>query len=135
MNKVLIALLTLGHTAFAGDAGYFSRTCVSGTQRTVLTMLNDYSTEGGQIYTLVVDGVPATYKFSDKSVSESGDDGILTISKNSQKVFKMNFNASTGALTLTIYQDPRVGTIAEHGMTSVTPFDVQLSCKDFWPNP
>lgn len=137
MNKVFIALLTLtlGHTAFAGDAGYFSRTCVSGTQRTVLTMLNDYTTEGGQIYTLVIDGVPATYKFSDATVSESGDDGVLTISKNSQKAFKTNFNPESGALTLTIYKDPRVGTIAEHGMTSSVPFDVQLKCTDFWPNP
>ena len=134
MKSLLASLVLLSSTyAFAGDAGYFSRTCISSSQRTVLTSLNDY-TENAPIYTLVVDGVPAVYNFSDPSVKETGEDGVLTISKNGVNAFKSNFNADNGKMTLTIYNDPRLGTIAEHGATP-TPITIQLQCKDFWPNP
>lgn len=130
---VTITTLLLSQNLLAGDAGYFSRTCLSSSQRTVLTTLNDYS-QGAPIYTLIVDGVPAIYDMNDASVKEAGDDGILTISKNGVDGFKTDFNAENGKMTLTIFQDPRNGTIAEHGATPA-PVIVQLQCKDFWPNP
>lgn len=129
---ILLSLLSASYS-FAGDAGYFSRTCVSASQRTVLTILNDY-TENAPIYTLIVDGVPAVYNLNDTSVNETGDDGVLTISKSGTNIFKTDFNVNNGQMTLTIYQDPRMGTIAEHGATAV-PINVSLKCKDFWPNP
>lgn len=134
MKSFLATLVLLSSTyAFAGDAGYFSRTCISSSQRTVLTILNDY-TENAPIYTLIVDGVPAVYNLSDASVKEAGDDGVLTISQKGVDAFKSDFNADNGKMTLTIYNDPRNGTIAQHGATP-TPITVQLQCKDFWPNP
>jgi len=120
---------------FAGDAGYFSRTCVSKTQRTVLTILNDYSDlNSAAIYTLVIDGVPAVYNLKDKTIKETGDDGVLTVSKNNVEAFKSDFNDTTGKMNLTVYIDPRAGTIAEHGVTA-SPITVQLQCVDYWPEP
>lgn len=123
----------IGQSAFAGDAGYFSRTCVSATQRTVLTILEDY-TLSKPIYTLVVDGVPAVYNFADTGIYETGDDGVLVIYKNGVAGFRTDYDSRNGKMKLTIYVDPRVGTIAEHSATP-TPIPVQLQCKDFWPNP
>lgn len=125
--------LLIGQSAFAGDAGYFSRTCLSSTQRTVLILLNDY-TQDAPIYTLVVDGVPAIYNLSDPSVRVTGDDGVLVISKNGVDAFRTDYNSANGKMNLTIYVDPRVGTIAQNNATP-TPIPVQVQCKDFWPNP
>ncbi len=135
MKSSIFAVLVLlvGQNSVAGDAGYFSRTCVSASQRTVLTNLNDY-TQDASVYTLILDGVPAVYNLNDATVKTTGDDGILTISKNNVDAFKSEFNAKTNKLNLTIYVDPRLGTIAEHQATP-TPIKVQLQCKDFWPNP
>lgn len=135
MKLALITIfgLLIGQSAFAGDAGYFSRTCLSSTQRTVLTVLNDY-TQSAPIYTLVVDGVPAIFNLADRSVREAGDDGVLVISKNGVDAFRTEYNSTNGKMTLTIYVDPRVGTIAQNNATP-TPIRVQVQCKDFWPNP
>lgn len=135
MKGIAIAILGLliGQTAMAGDAGYFSRTCVSSTQRTVLTLLNDYTFKA-PIYTLILDGVPAIFDLSDRSVSTEGDDGLLTISKDGVHIFKSEFRESSGKMNLTIFVDHREGTIAQHG-ASPTPISVQLKCTDFWPNP
>lgn len=130
---MLVTGLLITQTSFAGDAGYFSRTCVSKSQRTVLTVLNDY-TEGSPIYTIVVDGVPAIYNLNDTTVGEAGDDGILTISKNQVNGFTADFSAEDGKMKLTIFNDPRVGTIAQNNATA-TPIVVELQCTDFWPNP
>ncbi len=133
--KLLLASLVLisSSYAIAGNAGYFSRTCVSSTQRTVLTILNDYTADA-PIYTLVIDGAPAVYNLKDKSIKIEGDDGVLTISKNGVDAFQSDFNAENGKLNLTVYVDPRSGSIADRGDAS-TPFTVSLQCKDFWPNP
>ncbi len=132
-SLLILVALVLGQNASAGDAGYFSRTCISSSQRTVLTVLNDYS-DSGAIYTLVLDGVPAVYNLKDNSVKETGDDGVLTISKNNVDVLRTAYTENNGKLALTVYVDPRAGTIAEHDATP-TPISVQLQCKDYWPNP
>lgn len=131
MNKaiVLFSLLLLGPAAQAGDAGYFSSTCTSASGRTVLTQLSDYTNEM-YIYTLVIDGVPAIYNLSDKSITEEGDDGYLTYYKNGKKAFSIQKPENT----ITVYQDPRTGTIAENN-AEATPITITVSCKDFWPNP
>jgi hypothetical protein len=134
MKLLIVSMACLfSINAFAGDAGYFSRTCISSSQRTVFTILDDY-TQNAPIYTLIVDGVPAVYNLTDKSIDVIGDDGILTISKDGSNVFKMDFNAETGEMAVTVYKDPRVGTIAEHGITN-SPMTVQLKCTDYWPAP
>ncbi len=86
------------------------------------------------IYTLVIDGVSVVYDLGDLSVEELGDDGSLTITQNNQSVFATEYDVDKGTMGLTVYVDPRQGTVAEHGITA-TPLTVQLKCKDFWPNP
>jgi hypothetical protein len=132
---VAFALVFGGAAAFAGDAGYNSTTCVSNTQRTVLTVFNDY-TEKAPIYTLVLDGVPVILDLSDSSVSRTEDYSTRTtvIAKNGNPYFRSQTSENEDRMTLTIYQDQRVGTIAEHQATPV-PFTVRLRCKSFWPNP
>lgn len=135
MKQLLFSVLTMviGGPLMAGDAGYFSRTCVSGSQRTVLTILDDYM-QDAPIYTLILDGVPAIYNFSESTVQMEGDDGVLTILKDGVANFKTDFDADNGKMKITVYVDPRKGTIAEHDATP-TPITIQLQCKDFWPNP
>ncbi len=134
--KLLISAmlgLLISQNSVAGDAGYNSRTCTSSSQRTVLTSLNDY-TSNIVIYTLVIDGASAIYDSRDRSVSEVGDDGYLEISKNGKKAFVMDFNSQNGALALTVHTDPRTGTIAENNALP-TPSTIKLTCKDYWPAP
>lgn len=135
MKNILFTILSLiiVQNSFAGDAGYTSVTCISKSQRTILTSLNDY-TENASIYTLVLDGVPAIYSLKDNSVTVTGNDGVLIVSKDGTPAFKSTFNAKKTKMNLEVYKDPRINTIAEHGSTP-TPIKVVLQCKEYWPNP
>lgn len=127
------ACLLIGQSAAAGDAGYFSRTCVSSSQRTVLTLLNDY-TQKAPIYTLILDGVPAVYDLSDSANVGNDDEAGFSLVRNGVEAFKFEYNGDNGKMNLTVLVDPRKGTIAEHD-ASATPINVQLKCTEYWPNP
>ena len=88
------------------------------------------------IYTLVMDGVPVVYSTKDPSLKIVGDDGYLTLIKNGKKAISVITDAKSSVtkVKLVVYQDPREGTIAMNNATQ-TPFEVSLTCKDYWPAP
>jgi hypothetical protein len=135
MKKIIFLLLsfTVSQNSFGGDAGYTSTTCVSKSQRTILTILNNYS-ERTAIYTLILDGVPAVYNLEDDSVEAKGDDGVLEILKNGELAFKSKSNTKAKTVSLEISKDPRIGTIAERE-SKTTSFKVSLKCEEFRPEP
>lgn len=135
---LLLSMVAFAQNVYAGDAGYFSRTCTSASQRTVLTLLADYSDyqKESDTYTLVMDGAPVVYSTKDPSLKVVGDDGILTLVKNGRKAITVitNTQSSVVKVKLVVYQDPREGTIAMNNATA-TPVEVSLTCKDYWPAP
>ena len=135
MKNAILAIvgLLIGQSALAGDAGYFSRTCVSASQRTVLTQLEDY-TQKAPIYTLVLDGVPAVYDLSDAANVAEDTEAGFTLAHNGAEAFKFYYNGDSKKMDLTVLVDPRKGTIAEHD-ASPTPIKVSLKCTEYWPNP
>ncbi|MCB0377849.1 MAG: hypothetical protein KDD33_05090 [Bdellovibrionales bacterium] len=136
MTKMTLAILALifSQQVLAGDPGYSSKSCTSKSGRTVFTELSDWSTDNGTIYTLIIDGVPAVYKLSDLAVREDGDDGFLSILKNNKTEVEMQYGDDDKSMTITVHKDPRNGTIAENNAT-VVPFDVALTCKNYYPAP
>ncbi len=132
--KILIILImsAFAYNSFAGDAGYMSETCHSASKRTVFSRLNNWS-DGVYRQTLIIDGVPALYELDKDGVTEDGDDGFVSISKNGVLQYEINTD-SNGNSSLVVHQDPRTGTIAENNALA-TPFTVSLDCKSFWPEP
>ena len=132
MKKVFLFLVTMiaCQNLYAGDAGYLSETCVSDSFRTVLTTYNAYAGESVRIYTFVIDGVPAVYDLRDEHNEEFGDDGYLDIHSEGIKVFSIDHFAET----ITVFQDPRQGSLAMNNATK-SPLRVKMNCKLYSPAP
>lgn len=130
--SMIIFSILLSQVSFAGDAGYMSETCHSASKRTVFSRMNDWL-DGVHLQTLIIDGVPAFYELYKDGVTEDGDDGFVSISKNGVLQYEINTDPN-GGRSLVVHQDPRIGTIAEDNALA-TPFTVSLECKSFWPEP
>jgi hypothetical protein len=136
MKKIFIFFLIftfLKHNAYAGDAGWNSITCYSASKRTILTILDRYFSPEMTVYTLVIDGAASVYntsdsKINDEKVKRKKQIQDLKVMKDGQIVFSLISDE------LTIYNDPRKGTISENRYQK-TPFVVKMQCDVYWPKP
>ncbi len=138
MYKVLCFLfaITLGSQAFAGyNGGYSSRTCISGTGRTVFTDARDWENTQSGAMRLIIDGVEATYDLADKSVEIVGDDGVVSVLKNGVEEILVRYNIQNQTAVVTVNIDPRKGSWASENARAES-FDVHMTCQYYdYENP
>ena len=127
---LFIALATLSTSAHAGIGGYSSTTCVSKSTRTVFTFNQDDA--GEAVATLVMDGQPAVYNTSDKTISVDDQDAGTLVSKANNLMVQLIGRGTTR--NLIVDADPRVGTTASKNAKSDRQ-SIPVVCKSFVQEP
>ena len=155
MKKIFIAIMLLGSSAFAGDGGFSSVSCVSGSGRTVLSVFNDNYSGSAAPTTirLIIDGQMLEYKSSGEvynvktqqgeaadanAPQVTWDEKGVTVVQAGDQVLKLNLalkyqNASYKASVQAGYVDPRAETELKYYISSNDQID--LSCKEYYQSP
>lgn len=155
MRSLLALILLASSTAFAGDGGFSSISCVSESGRTVLSVLNSNSSGSAQPTTvrLIIDGQMAEYKSSAEIYDELKDAWVpadvnapsilvtendIFVTKNDKELLRVavKLTYSNKKYTATIYEgytDPRKGTDFESYISSNGA--ITLNCKEYYQGP
>ena len=138
----LVALLTMGSSAFAGDGGYTSYSCMSASGRTMLSVFMDNYTGSDKPYTIrfIIDGQMLEYvSVSNESpnVSYDWDKNVIEAKKSSTTALKVVLKKVKGtqyqATIKSGYLDPRKGTEFEYYISSNN--DIVVNCTEYYQSP
>ncbi len=153
--KLFFTILLLTTSAFAGDGGYSSVSCVSDSGRTLLSVFNDNFSGSSQPSTirLIIDGQMAEYKSAAEVYNQATDSWIPAdpmapvVSWNDSGVIvsqfgmdvlkvKMKLSYSSKKYSATVQQgflDPRKGTEFEYYITPNATLVV--NCTEYYAGP